>query len=213
MRTKKPLKITDINRNYSNNISHTITKIKEKERRMLFTSVLMMMFLLIIIGYLVFSNFENQSFTKNYTDGNIITTFKETDTGINDIITLGYDNISSDSYGLLSKPYIFKIKNKSNHETSYKIIIEEDSDMVLADDCEKLLVNINSIKYSLDGQKVNYLIDAFNDNNYTLTTKKIKPNQTKTVKLYMWIDSSLISNFANNHFHGKIIIKDLMTNN
>ena len=109
-RPRKKLQQSDINRNTSVEVSHTIKKIKENERKYTIVLVIIFMSIFSIIGYKLFSVdsnilFNNVSAYSKYNSYFSISS---------EVLTLTNKDIYSDDLGIKTEKDSINITNKTN---------------------------------------------------------------------------------------------------
>lgn len=117
-----------------------------------------------------------------------------------------------DSVGLSSASYTFTIKNNLKKTISYKIVLEDDIEAMIADFCEetqlpKELLRV-SIKENNEKNQI-YTISELKDN--VLENNIIKPQEEKNYAIRLWLTSSPTMNIGNDlHYHGvvKVVEED-----
>lgn len=193
---KDKLKVEDIEKNTSKDISHTIFKIKENERK--YTVLLVVFFLLLffVIGFI-----SLRIKTKNFYELSDNLTGAYLSSSSRTII-LDSDNKMSDGDGLLSSPYEIKINNTTKEAINYKVVFVEDSELKRKCGCTSEGFNISDIRYSLDGKTVS----SFVGNEMIISTGYLDIGKSDTIDLRIWLDSNSQNN---GHFHGEILFEKI----
>lgn len=203
---KTKLKISDIKKYNSINIEHTLDKIKTHEKEATIITVCIMILVITLLYFIIFASFGNGSKYNIYDNDSLIVKYDELDNGYSNVVTLEENDILSDSSGLKSKGHKFNITNKTDNEIKYQIILDIDEEMIKLDNCYKLLVNDNSIKYSFNN-KVNYLYENKDSDKYVLHEDFLKAGEIVNHELKLWINKDDILEKTNSHFHGNIVVK------
>ncbi len=190
------LKVNDINKNTSKDISHTISKIQANERK--YTFILAVVFLLIfcLIGFLSL-RFNSEELV-NYSDSISIASLSSS----SKVVFLTNNNKLSDSAGLRSEACKINFFNNTMDDLNYKIVFVEDYDAKKKCGCFDSNFNLMDIKYSLDGKNIR----SFSNNDGVITTGFLNPGQMDTIKLRIWISDKSINN---GHIHGYFQIKKI----
>lgn len=193
MAGKKKLKQANINRNTSIEVSHTIKKIKENERK--YTVILVIFFMIIIgvVGYNVLT-IDNDEL---YSDIKTASTTSSYLSLSSNSITLTNKNIMSEKDGLKSKKYVIHITNNTGKVKQYKVYFVSDNKDTCK--CGNKLFNKNSIRYSIDG-------DVLSLDNDLFVEGILRKNEKKDIIFNMWISDDFNSS-EELHFHGHFIIK------
>ena len=193
-RPKKKLKQANINRNTSIEVSHTIKKIKENERKYTIILVIFFMIIIGIVGYNVltidnselYSDIKVASSTNNYlslSSNNIVLTNKD---------------IISDENGLKNNRYSIHVANNTDRIQKYKVYFISDYKDICK--CNNKIFNKNSIHYSINKKDVLTLKDDL------FVEGILKKGEEETIEFNMWIseDKKIEEEL---HFHGHFIIK------
>ena len=148
LRTKIKKKVL---KNSSNQISHSIQKIKDNEKK--YTIILVTFFFLLfcIIGY--YSLRINENIQINYIPSN--NNQGTTISGKN--ITLTNDDIMTDDRGLKTQGLTFTIENHQDCSVNYQVVIKTDDFIIDECGCRNNLFPLTSIRYSYDGKTINTL--------------------------------------------------------
>ena len=175
MRRKKKLKSSDISRNSSVQVNHTIKRIKEHEKR--YTTLLVFFFLSIflLIGY-HFISIDSSTLLSNY---------KEYDDEIRgllskgELVTLTEKSIISDEEGSKSIPYVYYLYNRSLKNINYDLVFSLDENDI----------DLSSIKYSINGGSVHILSE---NNGIISLNQKINGREDTYYNVRMWIDEKYL---------------------
>lgn len=190
---KKKLKQANINRNTSVEVSHTIKKIKENERKYTIILVIFFMIIIGIVGYNVLTIDNNELYSDIKTASNTSSYLSLSSNNI----TLTNKNIMNDKDGLKSKKYAIHITNNTGKVKKYKVyFVSDDKDNCK---CGNKLFNKNNIRYSIDG-------DVLSLDNDLFVEGILRKNEKRNIIFNMWISDEFNSN-EELHFHGHFIIK------
>lgn len=204
---KKRLKISDIKRYSRVNIGHTIEKIKMHEKEMTVITAGIMIIIILLIILIIGTSFNKINEYNIYEEGNLVVKYGKYEEGYSDVITLGSDDVVNDKEGLNKNSHDFRIYNRGNESVKINILLQIDEEIIELDNCYKLFVNDNAIRYSFNNKKVNNLFDSKDGIGYILEEDFIDGGQYKDYKLDIWINNKDILDNKNNHFHGKLIVK------
>ena len=190
------LKVNDINKNTSKDISHTISKIQANERK--YTFILAVVFLLIfcLVGFLSL-RFNSEELV-NYSDSMNIASFSSS----SKVVFLTDDNKLNDIDGLKSEVYNINFLNNTFDDLNYKIVFVEDYDTKTKCGCFDSSFSLMDIKYSLDGKNIR----SFSSGDGVITTGFLSSGQMDTIKLRIWISDKSINS---GHIHGYFQIKKI----
>lgn len=188
---KKKLRKEDIVRNSSSEISHTIKKIKDNEKK--YTIILVCFFFIVfcLIGYFSLRINENDII---YNDS--IPSVSLTDQEVN----LSKDNIISDFDGLNSDGIDLSIKNHINQTVSYRIMFVKDNENQYSGESN---ISFDNIRFSKDG----ITVEKFSSLHSMIVKEgKIEKQKQKKINIKMWLDEKTKVT-ESSHFHGHFIIE------
>ena len=184
-RPRKKLQKSDINRNTSIEVSHTIKKIKENERKYTVILVIIFMSIFALVGYKVFSInsdvlIENVSASSynNYFSASL------------ERIVLTNKDIYSDEEGLKTNKHVINIVNNTNVDKKYKIYFIRDG--------------LDSIKYSLNQKDI---LKLGEDNLFT--EGSVGKGETISLTYNIWIDNQNIDLNKEYQINGHFIVKEI----
>ncbi|MDY5874807.1 MAG: hypothetical protein SPJ74_01890 [Bacilli bacterium] len=191
---KNKLKIENVNRNSSKNVSHTINKIKSNERKYTIILVFIFMILFIVICFFLFRVNGNKLYSS------VDSARNEMLESSSRVITLTNDYILSDKVGLKTDKYVVTINNDIPEILNYKIKLVRDDIITSKCKCDTTSLLLNNIKYSLDGKNISTLVEN-NNKEIIITTGSLKSGENKKVNINLWIDEN-VSKDKEHHFHG-----------
>ena len=202
----KKLSISDINRNSSIDIEHTIRKIKEKEFRHTMFWFFVFLFTFISTSLIVGCSFKKISNYNEVNSNNLIIEFDNHENVLDDVITLDNNSVLSYDDGLNSRDYNFKIINKSDTKTNYIIKLVDDYSMIEYDECYDMLFDKKNMFFSLNDKIVGIVSDMYNGNDYVIYKDSINGGESLDFKFKIWVDKKYITN---GHYHGKILVEEI----
>ena len=191
----KKLQKSDINKNSSSQVSHTIRKIKENEAKYTAVLVLVFMALFCVIGF----------FTLRVNNGFLTDSVHQLDVAdyglslSSSVVTLSASNVMSEEEGLQSNPYYLTVENRTMHDMNYKIVLVEDEDLYESCGCQS--IPLNQIHFSFEEEHSTIL-----DESHTIGEAFLMSGKKKQYKVRIWLDSSYDS-FLEAHFHGHFVIE------
>lgn len=191
---KNKLKIENVNRNSSKNVSHTINKIKSNERKYTVILVFIFMILFIVICFFLFRVNGNKLYSS------VDSAKNEMLESSSRVITLTNDYILSDKVGLKTDKYVVTINNDIPEILNYKIKLVRDDIITSKCKCDTTSLLLNNIKYSLDGKNISTLVEN-NNKEIIITTGSLKSGENKKVNINLWIDENVAKD-KEHHFHG-----------
>lgn len=172
-RKKVKLKKYDISQNSGKEISHTIAKIKAHER--LYTSILVVIFMILIVfvAYLVFR--VDPSDYKYEGDYKIEDGFSYS----SNLVFLNDGNTKDNT-----NEYVINISNMTDYNENYEIQLNYNDDFISKCNCSEKLIPMDKIKYSID----NGIDRNLTYQSKVLSTGFIAKSTMKQVKVKIWIE-------------------------
>ena len=155
---------------------------KDKNKLKIFSSLLIIVLLIMGVSFAIFQNFARQSGTNNLGATNC---FSVTFSGVNNAINLANDYPIPDSEGLERDPYTFKVTNNCNQYLSLSIGVETLSTSEIPSNLIKGVIVKNgetpANSIILSNGKV---MEAQNSGSaYSLLEDTLKANESKTYDL------------------------------
>ena len=179
---------------------------KDKNKLKIFSSLLIIILLIMGVSFAVFQNFARQSGTNNLGTTNC---FSVTFEGVNNAINLANDYPIPDSEGLERDPYTFKVTNNCNQYLSLSIGVEALSTSEIPSNLIKGVIVKNGLTTTsamlLSSGKT---MEAQNGGTaYELLTDGLGANSSKTYDLRLWFDESMTKEQgASKKYQGKVIV-------
>lgn len=115
----------------------------------------------------------------------------------------------TDSVGLSSKAYTFTIKNNLTEKAHFKIVLKEDTEFIMDDECAEYQIPKNIIKVALKEEGKDdeiYILDELNSG--LLKEKTIRPLAEKNFTVRVWTANNTLPNGTLLHYHGIIDIEE-----
>ena len=111
----------------------------------------------------------------------------------------------SDEEGVKLTPYTFTITNTGTLAADYEIFIQDDTDMINKEGCGNNQLNKDYIRYKLDtGEPTN--LSSIEESDYKIATGSLEAGKSATYTLYVWIREGVGNDVLNKHYHGKIVV-------
>ena len=179
---------------------------KDKNKLKIFSSLLIIVLLIMGVSFAVFQNFARQSGTNNLGATNC---FSVTFAGVNNAINLANDYPIPDSEGLERSPYTFKITNNCNQYLSLSIGVETLSTSEIPSNLIKgVIVKNGGIPTSAMLLSSGKTMEAQNGGTaYELLTDGLGANSSKIYDLRLWFDESMTKEQgASKKYQGKVIV-------
>lgn len=175
-------------------------KNKKIIRNSIFVFFAVVMF--VLVSYAVFSYAREGEENNKLSTGTLILTLDDsTSSGI----TLSNAIPVTDQEGLSGTPYTFTVRNSGTLNSNYELQLVDDEEKYISHDCSDKKLPWTNIKYSLtknDEEPVSGIL-----NNQAFDTALLKPEETNSYTLRLWIDSKAGNEIMGTHFHGKIQVK------
>ena len=179
---------------------------KDKNKLKIFSSLLIIVLLIMGASFAIFQNFARQSGTNNLGATNC---FSVTFTGVNNAINLVNDYPIPDSEGLERNPYIFKVTNNCNQYLTLSIGVETLSTSEIPSNLIKgVIVNNGVIPTSASILSSGKTMEAQNGGTaYELLTDGLGAKASKTYDLRLWFDESMTKEEgASKKYQGRVIV-------
>ena len=180
--------------------------LRDKNKIKVFSSLLIIVLLVMGVSFAIFQNFARQSGTNNLGATNC---FSVTFEGVNNAINLANDYPIPDSEGLERDPYTFKVTNNCNQYLSLSIGVETLSTSEIPSNLVKgVIVNNGGIPTSAMLLSSGKTMEAQNGGTaYELLTDGLGANSSKTYDLRLWFDESMTKEQgASKKYQGKVIV-------
>ena len=179
---------------------------KDKNKLKIFSSLLIIVLLIMGVSFAIFQNFARQSRTNNLGATNC---FSVTFEGVNNAINLANDYPIPDSEGLERNPYTFKVTNNCNQYLSLSIGVETLSTSEIPSNLIKGVIVKNdetpTSAFILSSGKT---MEAQNGGTaYELLSEGLGAKVSKTYDLRLWFDESMTKEQgASKKYQGKVIV-------
>ena len=179
---------------------------RDKNKIKVFSSLLIIVLLVMGVSFAIFQNFARQSGTNNLGATNC---FSVTFEGVNNAINLANDYPIPDSEGLERNPYTFKVTNNCNQYLTLSIGVETLSTSEIPSNLIKgVIVNNGGIPTSAMLLSSGKTMEAQNGGTaYELLTDGLGAKASKTYDLRLWFDESMTKEQgASKKYQGKVIV-------
>ena len=179
---------------------------RDKNKIKVFSSLLIIVLLVMGVSFAIFQNFARQSGTNNLGATNC---FSVTFEGVNNAINLANDYPIPDSEGLERDPYTFKVTNNCNQYLSLSIGVETLSTSEIPSNLIKsVIVKNGGTPTSASILSSGKTMEAQNGGTaYELLTDGLGAKASKTYDLRLWFDESMSKEQgASKKYQGKVIV-------
>lgn len=195
------LKIQDIKKNSDIEVSHTISKIKLEEKKIVFAMVLVILVLVALVVCFVFTAVSVEKI-EGIKSGPLYITFAENENGMSDIINFTEDDGEEDGDGAVIYTTEFTVSNYKGANSWYAVYLDDYEDMINYHDCSEKQFNKDDIYFSIDNSVPIMLSSVNYGGRYVITEGIVDSNNEVTHTLKVWH-----MGYSENHFHGKIVVK------
>ena len=179
---------------------------KDKNKLKIFSSLLIIVLLIMGVSFAIFQNFARQSGTNNL---GATSCFSVTFEGVNNAINLANDYPIPDSEGLERNPYTFKVTNNCNQYLTLSIGVETLSTSEIPSNLIKgVIVKNGVIPTSASILSSGKTMEAQNGGTaYELLSDGLAAKASKTYDLRLWFDESMTKEQgASKKYQGKVIV-------
>ena len=180
--------------------------LRDKNKIKVFSSLLIIVLLVMGVSFAIFQNFARQSGTNNLGATNC---FSVTFTGVNNAINLANDYPIPDSEGLERDPYTFKVTNNCNQYLTLSIGVETLSTSEIPSNLIKgVIVKNGGTPTSASILSSGKTMEAQNGGTaYELLSDGLAAKASKTYDLRLWFDESMTKEQgASKKYQGKVIV-------
>lgn len=116
----------------------------------------------------------------------------------------------SDQDAINGESYNFSIENTGTETAKYQIYLLDDDNKYQSDHCSDKKLPWSNIRYSIQRDDENSLVEQLDDRNGILYTTTLKKGMTDQYKLRLWIDERATNEIAGLHFHAKLQVKAIL---
>ena len=193
IKRKEKQEIQEINKNASVEISHTMKRIQQNEKKYTIFFVFVFLVLFIFIGY------QSLKIQTDY----IIKENNKLDYSISSlgqILDLSKNDKINESEIDNKTPIYIELNNNSDKSIKYQIVLVEDLERVKKCGCQNKKIKLNNISYRINN-KIYKLTD-----NMILYEDTISSQKTDYLELTIWVNNNENNE---NHFHGHIEIREV----
>ena len=178
--------------------------IKVRVKSIIIISLILL--LAVISTYYIYHNFQDER-KFDYDSDSLNIVFNEQD---KNQIAITKITPVTDSVGLSSKAYSFTITNNLTEQVNYNILILDDLDKELEDNCSEYKIPKEDIRIAIKEDKKEpniYTLSTLEE--HILLKTSITPLAQKKYSITVWIDkdTTLTSNSLL-HYHGKIEVEE-----
>lgn len=206
---KKKLKISDIKHGEGAQVRHLLNRIKAREVELTFCCVVVILAIILISLYFVFSSVQNPMNYSVVSVGSLKVSFDDRDDNLGDIVDLTPVEPLTDADGVQSRVYQLRIENTSRDVESFQIQLMRDVAMINQDNCGDEQVPNDYIRYQIDDGVVE-TVDG-TKRSPIIYTDALEGKEKQLIQIRIWVSDTLPSEYLNYHYHGKLVIKSSET--
>ncbi len=206
-RNKKKLTISQIKRGNGIQVRSVISRMKAREVELTIISVVSILIVILITAFFTFSSVQKTGENNILRTGGFNVSFNDDNKGLGDIISLVNSDPLDDQDGLKTKPYYFTITNNRKGKSTYVVKLEMDYDMIEADKCQDKLLEVDVLKYSIDGEKP-ISLKGMKDS-YQIFSETLSGEEEVNHSIRIWVSNTFNDDMSNKHFHSKIVVRSL----
>jgi len=206
---KKKLKMEDIKKNNSAEVTSTIERIKLHEREYLLVTTAVFMVIIALVLFVLFGGFNKNSDLNVLKIGNLNVEYDSNMTGASDVITLNEENVVESEDKVNNYASVFSISNAADGKHKFKVFIVEDQTMVDLDGCKDYLVNDDAVFFQINSGEIKSLYDVKTNDGYLVLEDEIIGSNTNDYELKIWTLKEKMENEEKTHFHGNIVIEEI----
>ena len=208
-KVEKKLKISDIKRGDGAQVDHLLNRIKARESQLVFIFVTVVLFIILVSLYFVFSSVRESVRYNVIKVGDFEVTFNNREKNLGDIVNLTPIIPMSLEEGKKTESYKLRIVNASSTPKSFQIKLMRDVAMIREDNCDKIQLPGQYIHYQIDDY-MPQVLDA-NKRSPILYTDTLAGEEIKFIEVRLWVDEFLPKEYLNYHFHSKLVFKTIET--
>lgn len=198
MTKSSKLKIEDIKKSSDIEVSHTISKIKSDEKKIVLAMSLVVLCLVGIVVCFVFTAVGVERIEGEKT-GPLYVKFSDNKDGMSDIVNFTEEN--SDGEVFTTE---FTVTNYKGLNSWYAVYLDDYQDMIDYHNCGDKEFNKDEIYFSIDNSVPIMLSTTNCGGRYVITEGIVDSNTDVTHTVKIWHTGNVDS-----HFHGKIVVKFL----
>lgn len=205
----KKLKISDIKHSEGAHVGHLLHRIKAKEAQLTFVCVLIVLSIILVSLYFVFSSVREPIRYNTIKVGEFEVTFDDRGESLGNIVDLTPIRPMSLEEGEKTQSYQVKIVNTSAKAQSFQIKLMKDVAMVREDKCADIQLPMQYIRYQIDAYDPQILDTA--ERSPVLYSDTLNAGEIKFVEVRLWVDETVPNEYIDFHYHGKLAVKAMKT--
>lgn len=203
----KKLKISDIKHGEGAQVNHMLHRVKAKEKELTFICVTLVLVIILISLYFVFSSVQEPKNFNTIEVGKFSITYEDRGSTLGNIIDLTNTSPMSDLDGMRTEPYIVEIKNTSDEEQALQIKLVKDVAMIQQDDCSEIQIPNQYIHYQINDGMIETLDLA--KKSPIIYSSTIPAHEKETLHVRVWIQKTLPTEYQTFHYHTKMVVKSI----
>lgn len=204
----KKLKISDIKHGEGAHVGHLLRHLKAKEVELTFCGVVVVLTIVLVSLYFVFSSVREPVSFNTIQVGNFDVTYIDRGDLLGNIVNLTSSDIMSKKDGMKSEVYKLEVVNNDKEANGFQIKFVNDVAMIREDKCSKKQIPLAYIYYQVDGGKVRKLDDT--KRSPIVYQGVLGGEEKETIKIRFWVDKKLPKEYYSYHLHRKLTFKSVV---
>ncbi len=205
----KKLRVSDIKHGQGAQVNHLLNRIRAREAQLTFICVTIVLLVILIILYFVFSSVRNPVHYSTIKVGDLEVTFNDRGKNLGSIVDLTPVHPMGIEEGQNIQPYKIKIVNTSSTNETFQIKFMKDVAMVQEDHCNDIQLPEEYIRYQINTYD-SQMLDA-NKLSPVIYTETLDGGEVKFIEVRLWVDDILPNEYIDYHYHGKLVVKTIKT--
>ncbi|MGM9848389.1 MAG: hypothetical protein ACI312_01385 [Bacilli bacterium] len=174
------------------------------KHKKLFITVSISLIVISLLGgtYAMFQRLDKAEYANNYRTGLLQILFDDTSEGLGGVISVEGAVPMSDSDGVNSTPYKFKIINQGNLDYKFDLKLVIDADYTSTHGCSDNQLNVDYIMVKFNDEEP-VTLSSLSDN-VIKSDIELKVGQDVTYELRAWLKEGTPNTEIGKHYHGKL---------
>ena len=173
---------------------------KKENKLGLLVLILSIVICIATISYAMWSNIYHGKKENVLKTGTLVLKLNEKSESISLLNTIPL----SDRKGMEQEAYTFSLQNTGTADANYRLSIVDDDEYYNTDNCTNNKLDWKFLRYALTEDNTTPVIANLNEHSGVLKEGTIESNKEITFTLNIWINSSTTITEMGKHFHGKI---------
>lgn len=184
-----------------------LREVKKENRLGFIVLIISTLICIISVGYAIWNNVYRGNKENKIKTGTLILNLNEKSESISILNAIPL----SDTKGMQQDAYTFSLQNSGTTDAKYRISLIDDTEYYLYDECENNKLDWSFIRYSFEEENTTPIINGLSENSGILKEGTIKADEELNYSLNLWISSVTTTNEMGKHFHSKIKIEAIQS--